>query len=700
MPAVAMPFSEAEARPSASAAPASPVRTPQKGARDCASIILEPDGRIASWDLAAQRIFGLDVDDAIGESFTCLYPPDAVEHGDPARDLVTALDEGSTLSDETHRRRKEGTLFRASVHLAPIFNRDGSHLGFVQRVRNTEGNAPATARGYAEMLAKADLVLRSVYDSILVQDASGTVVYANDVSARTFGFAHGPALIGRQLEHLAAAFDLFDEQGKALDFSRLLSVRDEMLASGASLDAALYCTRDRATNESRWWLMRFKTLNDERGRLELLISVGTDVTETVRSKEAARYLSETTRLLAASLDYTTTLRTLVEALVPRVADWASVVFVEEGIPRQVAAAHDDVELVARSSDAWARLGRGSRVPDAVETVLRSGQPQLHANVGTEMLASFATNEAHLALLRRVRTRSLILAPIIVSGRTDGVLVLSTVESKRQYDRTDLELAAEIGRRAGTAIEHARLYRDAQQAVRLRDEFLSVAAHELRTPLAALTLQLQSLRTRIADVAVGRDGERFQGRIDKTLRQSSRLTRLVDGLLDVSQVAGGRLDLHRQKVDLRTVVSAVCNRFEEDAKRVGSEVSFSSSGPCVGEWDADRLDQVVSNLLSNALKYGQGSPVSIRCTAEEDTISVTVTDRGIGIAEHDLERIFGRFERAVSEHNYGGLGLGLWIAQEIAHAHGGRVDVESVAGQGATFRLVLPLTEQTASRPSS
>jgi len=688
-----MPSSAAEARPSAGVALASPLRDPKKAAPDCASIFLEPDGRIASWNAAAERIFGLDVEHAVGESFACLYPRDAIERGDPERDLVTALDEGSTLDDETDRRRKDGALFRARVHLASIFDRHGSHVGFVQRVQSKEREAPAAGRNYTEMLAKADLVLRSVYDSIYVFDGAGRLVYANDASARSRGLADSASMIGQRFDKLATAFDLFDEQGNAVEFGRVLSIHDGKLALGSSADTLLLCSRHHATNELRWWLARYTQQVDEQGRLELVICVATDVTDTVRSREGARYLAEATRLLSASLDYTTTLRTLVEALVPRLADWASVVFVEDGVPQQVAA-HGDGELVSRSREAWARLGRGSSVPDAIATVFRTGQPQLHSIVTSEMLPSFAANEEHLEILRQAQIRSIILTPIVVSGRTSGVLALATFEPKRSYDGGDLTLAGEIGARAGTAIEHARLYRDAQRAVRLRDEFLSVAAHELRTPLAALTLQLQSLRAGLAHAMFERDAERFEKRLDKTLRHSHRLTRLVDGLLDVSQVAGGRLDLHRQRVDLCTVVRAVCDRFQEDAERARSEFSFSSNGPCVGEWDADRVDQLVSNLVSNAIKYGEGNPIGVRCTVEEDTAVVTVTDRGIGIAEQNLKRIFGRFERAVSERNYGGLGLGLWLAQEIAHAHGGHVDVENVPGRGTAFRLVLPLTEDS------
>ena len=652
---------------------------------DYAVVMLRPDGRIASWNSAAEHIFGYDIDHAIGRSFACLYPREAVDAGIPERDLATARATGATLLHDVRRKDTDGRLFRAGVYLASILDNDGSHLGFVQFVLRHDRDAWSPAQKYAETLAKADLVLRSVHDCISVQDAAGAVLYANDAAARLFGLPNARAMLTTPTEQLATALEVFNEHGTPLDLTELMLASDARRESGK---AQLFYMRDRRTREGRWWLARFTTLRDAEGRAELIINVATDVTDTVRSKDAARFLSDTTLVLSASLDYATTLRGLVEALVPRLANWASVMLVEEGALRRVAVAHADPAFSATASEIWAPFPMTRVIPPAFTNVLRTGEVQLHTNVTDETLRSYATTEEHLALLRRIRPRSIIVAPIVVGGRPDGVLVLSSVEPKRQYDRGDLELVTEIGRRAGTAIEHARLYSEAQRAVRLRDEFLSIAAHELRTPLAALTLQLQSLKLTSSG---GEDrGERFDTRIGKTLRHSNRLARLVDGLLDVSRIAGGQLVLRREDVDLCTIATCVCERLAEDAERAGSDLSFSSSGPCVGSWDSERLDQVVSNLVSNAIKYGRGKPVEVRCSTEGDNAVITVTDRGIGIAPEDLSRVFGRFERAVSERNYAGLGLGLWIAKEIAEAHGGRVEVTSAVGEGAVFRLVVPL----------
>ncbi|HEX2569309.1 MAG TPA: PAS domain S-box protein [Polyangia bacterium] len=228
----------------------------------------------------------------------------------------------------------------------------------------------------------------------------------------------------------------------------------------------------------------------------------------------------------------------------------------------------------------------------------------------------------------------------------------------------------------------------RRALQLRDEFLSVASHELRTPLTALGLQLEGLQkllTRGEDA----DGQRLAKRVDMAIRQSRRLGTLVEGLLHVSRLAFGQLQIELQTFDLRELIRETVDRFGEVASRAQCEIRLQLGDEVVGTWDRSRLDQVLMNLLSNAIKYGPGSPVEVGLEANDRWVAITVRDRGIGVPEADQERIFGRFERAVSVRHYGGLGLGLYIARQIVEAHGGSIDVRSAAGAGATFVVRLP-----------
>jgi PAS domain S-box-containing protein len=229
----------------------------------------------------------------------------------------------------------------------------------------------------------------------------------------------------------------------------------------------------------------------------------------------------------------------------------------------------------------------------------------------------------------------------------------------------------------------------RKAIILRDDFLSVASHELRTPLTSLKLEVANL-SRIARRDGSGDGApRLMAKVEKIDSQAARLHRLIDELLDVSRIAAGRLELHVETVDLAQVVNEVGSRFSDEAARAGSTLNVHAPTAVVGRWDRGRLDQVVTNLVSNAIKYGDCKPIDVRVDGEDDRAVVTIRDRGLGIAPHDHERIFGRFERAASSRHYGGIGLGLWIVKQIIDALGGTVTVESTPGTGSTFIVELP-----------
>ncbi|MCP3139901.1 CHASE domain-containing protein [Pyxidicoccus xibeiensis] len=238
-------------------------------------------------------------------------------------------------------------------------------------------------------------------------------------------------------------------------------------------------------------------------------------------------------------------------------------------------------------------------------------------------------------------------------------------------------------------EQQRLASEARAAVRVRDEFLSVAAHELRTPLTSLKLQLQLLYRQLRQ-GTPLDAARVERGVDSCERQTTRLSQLVDSLLDVSRLASGRMELQLEPLELGEVVRELVRRFESDAQQADVRLTVDAPEPVSGQWDRLRLEQVLTNLVSNALKYGHGAPVDVRVRGDGTHARLEVTDRGIGIAPEDLRRIFERFERAVSSRHYGGLGLGLFITRELVEALGGHISVESLPGQGATFTVRLPL----------
>jgi signal transduction histidine kinase len=228
------------------------------------------------------------------------------------------------------------------------------------------------------------------------------------------------------------------------------------------------------------------------------------------------------------------------------------------------------------------------------------------------------------------------------------------------------------------------------AVQARDEFLSIASHELKTPLASIVLQLGAVEKLTRDGATTVPTTVLAPKFQILARQVDRLRVLVDNLLDVTRITSGRLELARARTELRDVVRSVLVRMEQTIERSGSVVTLVAESSLFGFWDPVRIDTVVVNLLSNAIKYGRGRPVRIELGAENGRARLTVTDGGIGIPAADRERIFERFERAVPVQHYGGFGIGLWVVRQIVEAHGGSIAVSSTEGQGSVFRVELPL----------
>ena len=278
-------------------------------------------------------------------------------------------------------------------------------------------------------------------------------------------------------------------------------------------------------------------------------------------------------------------------------------------------------------------------------------------------------------------------PLMIEGRCIGVVGTSFV-GEREFPVEEREFLGGLASQCALALHRAQLFAAersaraaAEEAVRAREEFLSIASHELRTPLTPLLLQLGAAR-KIAEGAIAE-------RLDTALRQTERLGRLVTNLLDVGRIGAGRFLLEKEELDLEPLVRGVLERCAEELKRAACAVTVSTE-PLRVQADQLRLEQVVLNLISNAMKYAAGAPVEVKLRREGGEAVLSVRDQGIGIELPAQQRIFERFERAVPAREYSGLGLGLYIAREIVEAHGGAISVDSRPGKGALFTVRLPL----------
>jgi signal transduction histidine kinase len=402
-----------------------------------------------------------------------------------------------------------------------------------------------------------------------------------------------------------------------------------------------------------------------------------------RATERLRLLADAGTLLAQSLQVDPTLASLARLTVGRFSHACAVDLVEDGQVTSVAVAAVNAQLEMALRRALDRYTVGCP-PRVLREAFEAGSPLLLRSVEPSLLRELAVSDAHFEALKGLGLRSVIVIPLIARGSQVGVVSLARTHGA-PYDDDDLALAEELGRRAALAVDNARLFKRATEAISVRDEFLSIASHELNTPLTPLKMQLDTLRRGSFS------SERIVEKIDSASRQVTRLAKLVNELLDVSRISGGRLRIETERFDLALLVDEIVARVSEEAERAGSHLSVQAEKPVIGSWDRMRIDQVLTNLLTNAIKYGSGKPIEVELSGSASDVRLVVRDHGIGIAPEHQRRIFERFERAASIRHYGGFGLGLWIARQIVEASGGSISVESAPGQGSTFAVQLPIS---------
>jgi PAS domain S-box-containing protein len=369
-----------------------------------------------------------------------------------------------------------------------------------------------------------------------------------------------------------------------------------------------------------------------------------DVSERERLLWRALFLSDAGRLLA-SLDVEKALDAVAHLAVPYLGDGCAIDLFSEGGPRR---------LIAVSRDEGAPIS-----------------PNVHPTVLSGHSISYRQDSvAYLGV------------PLLVKGGMVGAITLCA-PPHRKYTQHELELTEELARRAALAIENARLYQRAQDALKAREEFLSVAAHEIRGPVTSLHLAVQTLRKDALPEPVRRK------MFEVIEREDRRLGQFVEELLDLGRIDAGLLQFQYTEVDLGEVVRDVSLRLGVELARAGSSLSITAGSHVTGSWDRNRMDQVMTNLLSNAIKFGLGKPIEISVHAHQGWATLSVTDHGLGIAREVQDRIFKPFERGVSARHYGGLGLGLHIVKTVVEGMGGRVKVHSVPRAGSTFTVELP-----------
>jgi PAS domain S-box-containing protein len=430
---------------------------------------------------------------------------------------------------------------------------------------------------------------------------------------------------------------------------------------------------------------------------ELVLEIERDITERKAVEESLHYLVDATTQLVTSIDYQTTLTQVAQLTVPRLADWCAVdLIMPDGSYRRMAVAHTDPDKVALAWELEQHFGFDPDLPEGAAKVLRTGQPEFYPEITSEMLRLISHNDEHHRLLQQVGLKSGMIVPLIAHGRTLGAISLGMAESGRRFRVVDVQFAHDLANRAAMAVDNARLYQEAQQAIRTRDEFLSIAAHELRTPLTVLYGYTQLLQDHLRREQPKL--ERMRSMAQVTVDQSLRLTHLLNSLLDLSRIDTGHFALDCAPLDIVVLLERVATelRLITDEHEIILEMPAAGSQMVYG--DEQRLHQVFQNLIGNAIKYSPpGPPVNVSLRAEPDVVEVSISDQGIGIAPDDLPHLFDRYYRAPNTRplTTGGLGIGLYLVHTIVSGHGGTIDVRSEPWHGSTFTVRLPRLAESA-----
>ena len=532
-----------------------------------------------------------------------------------------------------------------------------------------------------EILRLSEVQYRSLADAVQllvwINDAHGRVVYLNSQWQRYTGLAPEGHLDLNWLNVVHAD-----------DVEQIVETRAKAIQSGEEYEVE--CRIRRGDGTFRWHIARVAPLKDDSGAVHQWLGTATDIHDIKQTEESQRFLAEASGILSRSLDYETRLSELTQLAVPYLADCCAVEMLEDdGSTRLISVAHVDEAKSETVRELRRRYPLAPNSRYGVPNVLRTGEPEVYPETSDSKLADYARDAGHLALLRHLDVKSGMIIPLVARGRTLGAITFMLSDSQRRYDDHDLALAGELAHRAALAIDNARLYREAQAANRLRDEFLATVSHELRTPLNAILGWAQLLRD-------GKlDSESSARAFETIVRNAKSQAALIEDILDVSRIITGKLRLDVQPVPLAPVVESSVDavRPAAYAKDIHLEVSLD---PLLGavRGDHNRLQQIVWNLVSNAIKFTpSGGRIEVRLEQAGSNARIVVSDTGAGIKPEFLPHVFDRFRQGDTAYTrtHGGLGLGLAIVRHLAELHGGTAEAESEGeNRGATFTINLPL----------
>jgi PAS domain S-box-containing protein len=665
------------------------------------------------WSDELYRIYGLDpgaTPVTSGFYFSKLHPEDRHRVRQKIEDALKSRGE---FSFEERILRPDGSIRHLQSRGRTIHTESGKVVGMIgachditdqkiaehklleaqkeleERVQDRSDRLDRAQKSLRESERFSELVIESSRDCIKVLDLEGRLIYMSGSGQKILELEDFEAVRGRLY------VDFWGPEFRSLAEKAVQAANEGRVGEFAGSFAS------GPSQTPRWWHVVVSPIRDDHGKIFRLLAVSRDISEQKRAEEQLRHeraqletqkeVLETLNQVGQSVAAEFGLEKIVQ-LVTDVATHLSgaqfgaffynvvsekgeryTLYTISGVPKEAFTKFPMPRKTAIFGPTFEGLG-----------IVRSDDITADPRYG-KSAPYHGMPAGHLPV------KSYLAVPVISrSGEVLGGLFFGHAQSGKFSDREE-RIVSGLAGQAAIAIDNSRLYQKAQEAIQARDEFLSIASHELKTPITSLSMQIQmAARSLGADTKLSPSNPKLVNSFDISMRQIKRLTNLIDNLLDVSRIQAGKLALEPEDMNLDEVIHDVCTRFADNLERVCCSVKIDCDDKLRGYWDPSRIEQVLVNLVSNSIKYAPGSVIDIAAKCDSNEATITVADKGPGIPADKVPRIFERFERAHSSRNIGGLGLGLYIARQIVEAHEGSIRVESVMGQGTKFIIKLPL----------
>jgi PAS domain S-box-containing protein len=657
---------------------------------------IDEGGRISFVNAAAEKLFGWSFEELVGKNFH-----DIVHHtkadGSPFPieecSVYKSLREKESQAGQEIMWAKDGTPLHLEYTSTPVLER-GEVAGAVIVCRDIgeRKNAAAQLQRSKEQL---NVILQGVGDGITAVDRKGNIIYANSAAAKAIGYSSGEELVGANTRDIMTRFEVYDADGNLLSTEKRTAAR---ALRGETIIGETFRVKALPTGEERWNVVSSQPVFDARGEVDFVINIFKDITESKKvndaihkNQERLRFLAEASASFSKSIHYDETLKSLAKSLVPYLGDWCGIDMLrEDGSLDRVVVVHADPAKLAFAQEVRKIFPHDPNATTGLAQVLKTGKPEFIPNLTWEMITATIQDKEKLDIVRKLDLRSIIIVPLIARGKTLGAITLVMSESDRRYTESDLEFADDIASRAALAVDNARLYKESQHALALRDDFLSIASHELKTPVTSVKAFLQALEQRMGKP------EQFDFKKNKeymqlSIKQVDRLSSIINDLLDITRINKGNLEYNFKIMSIGPIVAEVVERMSVSfpSHIIACKLQDLTAKVRV---DTLRFEQVLTNLITNAVKYSPpGSVIDVSTYSEGNQIFIAIKDQGMGISEDEQKLIFNRYYRtkdAISS-KVSGIGIGLYIVSQLIEAHNGTLTVQSSQGRGSTFIISLP-----------